>query len=129
MMNCGFGTLKTERSILEWVLLTPTPFYRLTKFTIPENEAKTRWRRRRYRNWKKTRNRDEETREGKKEVVQTAPVSNATTFPPKRNLKVGKPHVATTPFAVNETRSPRLTLSIFRRVQPTVYFSTSLGRL
>lgn len=61
----------------------------------------------------------------RKEVVQTAPVSNATTFPPKRNLKVGKPHVETTPFAVNETRSPRLTLSIFR-VQHIVYFSASL---
>lgn len=39
--------------------------------------------------------------------MQTAPVFNATTFPPQRNLKVGKPHVATTPSAVNETSSPR----------------------
>lgn len=40
MMNCGFST-KNE-TILERVLLAPIPFYCLTKFTIPEKEAKTR---------------------------------------------------------------------------------------
>lgn len=112
-MNCNFGNQKSrDRYTRMSSSCTRFLFTVSTKFTI---SGKTRQRRDEDQDDTGTgkrpggegggRNRGEETRERREwRIVQTAPVSNATTFPPKRNLKVGKPHVAT-PLAVNETRS------------------------
>jgi len=61
----------------------------------------------------------EKRKEGRANDASLARGLNAVTFPPKRNLKVGKPLLrvaATTLTAVNETSCAILTLSIFHRV-------------
>lgn len=61
----------------------------------------------------------EKRKEGRANGASLACGLNAATFPPKRNLKVGKPLllvVTATLIAVNETSCATLALSIFHRV-------------